>query len=107
MTFKELWSILRGRQTNFRWANASLTYYPKGDPAGLPRACTCHPDDNPPTPCPQMFALTECRKAAQQRPDEGHRKCAHCNDTGKVLCFSEQSWSHEERRCTHCAPQRS
>lgn len=28
------------------------------------RRCTCHPDDNPPRPCPQKFALTECRKAA-------------------------------------------
>jgi len=27
------------------------------------RPCTCHPDDNPPRPCPQKFALTECRKA--------------------------------------------
>jgi hypothetical protein len=28
------------------------------------RPCTCHPDDNPPRPCPQKFALEECRKAA-------------------------------------------
>ena len=27
--------------------------------------CTCHPDDNPPRPCPQKFALSECRKAAE------------------------------------------
>jgi hypothetical protein len=26
--------------------------------------CTCHPDDNPPRPCPRQFALTECRIAA-------------------------------------------
>lgn len=25
------------------------------------RPCTCHPDDNPPVPCPQKFALSECR----------------------------------------------
>jgi hypothetical protein len=24
--------------------------------------CTCHPDDHPPVPCPQKFALTDCRK---------------------------------------------
>jgi len=30
------------------------------------RACTCHPDDNPPKPCPQKFALSECRAVAQQ-----------------------------------------
>lgn len=29
----------------------------------LERACTCHPDDNPPVPCPRKFALTECRAA--------------------------------------------
>lgn len=29
-----------------------------------PRPCTCHPSDNPPRPCPQRFALDECRKAA-------------------------------------------
>lgn len=28
------------------------------------RTCTCHPDDNPPSPCPRKFALTECRVAA-------------------------------------------
>ena len=27
------------------------------------RTCTCHPDDNPPSPCPQKFALTHCRAA--------------------------------------------
>lgn len=25
--------------------------------------CTCHPDDNPPRPCPRKYALSECRKA--------------------------------------------
>lgn len=25
------------------------------------RPCTCHPDDNPPQPCAQKYALTECR----------------------------------------------
>lgn len=28
-----------------------------------PRTCTCHPDDNPPDPCPRKFALTDCRIA--------------------------------------------
>jgi len=28
------------------------------------RPCTCHPDDNPPVPCPKKYALDECRKAA-------------------------------------------
>lgn len=32
--------------------------------APAPRPCTCHPDDSPPVPCPQKFALSECRSAA-------------------------------------------
>ena len=27
------------------------------------RPCTCHPDDNPPQPCPQKYALSHCRRA--------------------------------------------
>ena len=27
------------------------------------RPCTCHPDDNPPVPCPQKYALSECKTA--------------------------------------------
>jgi hypothetical protein len=29
-----------------------------------PRPCTCHPDDNPPVPCAQKYALSECRAAS-------------------------------------------
>lgn len=28
-----------------------------------PRQCTCHPDDKPPVPCAQKYALTHCRAA--------------------------------------------
>jgi hypothetical protein len=28
------------------------------------RSCTCHPDDNPPQPCPERYAYSECVKAA-------------------------------------------
>lgn len=31
---------------------------------GTVRPCTCHPDDNPPVPCPRMYALHDCRRAA-------------------------------------------
>ena len=31
------------------------------------RTCTCHPDDNPPVPCPRKFALSDCRRAARLR----------------------------------------
>ncbi len=34
-----------------------------------PRPCTCHPDDNPPVPCAQKYALNECR-ATRSGPDE-------------------------------------
>lgn len=35
--------------------------------------CTCHPDDNPPRPCPKKYALSDCRSAAppQVEPAEG------------------------------------
>lgn len=31
------------------------------------RTCTCHPDDNPPRPCPRKYALHECRDAELAR----------------------------------------
>src|SRR5580698_5196997 len=31
------------------------------------RPCTCHPDDNPPVPCAQKYALTECRATTQNQ----------------------------------------
>jgi hypothetical protein len=34
------------------------------------RTCTCHPDDNPPVPCAQKFAYSECVAAQSARmPD--------------------------------------
>jgi hypothetical protein len=32
---------------------------------GIERPCTCHPDDNPPVPCAQKYALSECRAASE------------------------------------------
>ncbi len=40
-------------------ANASAL-----EAAAAPRPCTCHPDDNPPRPCPRKYALSDCRAAA-------------------------------------------
>lgn len=34
------------------------------DAAKSERACTCHPDDNPPQPCQKKYALAECRGAS-------------------------------------------
>lgn len=30
----------------------------------MKQPCTCHPDDNPPRPCPQRYAYSECVAAA-------------------------------------------
>lgn len=35
--------------------------------ANAPRSCTCHPDDNPPQPCPQKFTYSECVAAADPK----------------------------------------
>lgn len=32
--------------------------------AEMKQPCTCHPDDNPPRPCPQRYAYSECVAAA-------------------------------------------
>lgn len=45
------------------------------------RSCTCHPDDNPPSPCPRTFALTECREAELERLAELNRY----DSVGRVL----------------------
>ena len=34
--------------------------------SAAPAECTCHPDDNPPRPCPQKYALSDCRSAADR-----------------------------------------
>jgi hypothetical protein len=33
----------------------------------IERTCTCHSDDNPPTPCAKHYALTECKSADYDR----------------------------------------
>lgn len=30
-----------------------------------PSPCTCHPDDRPTGPCPQLYAASDCQKAAR------------------------------------------
>jgi hypothetical protein len=34
MNLRQLWSIIRGRRTNYRLFGISWTYYPDGDPLG-------------------------------------------------------------------------
>ena len=38
-----------------------------GTPLVDTRPCTCHPDDNPPRPCPRKYALADCKLAALER----------------------------------------
>ena len=33
----------------------------------MTKPCTCHPDDEPPVPCEQRYALTECRQSKAAR----------------------------------------
>lgn len=42
--------------------------YQPADQSEEAPACTCHPDDNPPVPCPQKYATRDCWAAAG-RPD--------------------------------------
>lgn len=38
------------------------------------RVCTCHPDDKPPQPCVQKYALKECRRVADKTSAEPVKK---------------------------------
>ena len=42
-----------------RSLKAVFSFAPKPEP---PRMCTCHPDDNPPNPCAEKYAYSECVK---------------------------------------------
>jgi hypothetical protein len=53
-----------GEATRAKWS-AMLAASPSPPPVSA--KCTCHPDDNPPRPCPQKFALSECRRAESIR----------------------------------------
>jgi len=46
-------------------AKAMIAQTPQAEPVSDPRPCTCHPDDNPPVPCAQQYALSECRAASE------------------------------------------
>lgn len=61
------------------------------------RTCTCHPDDNPPKPCPRKFALRECRAAAgltDMFPDGGTAG-AKVASHPQTACQAEQRGSAE------------
>lgn len=60
------------------------------------RPCTCHPDDNPPTPCAQKYAYSECANAASDAQQEPR---THTTQGGESLagialrqCGNESHW---------------
>lgn len=72
---------------------AAVEYLERAAPPAQPdsRTCTCHPDDNPPVPCPKKYALSECRVAQPAEPAEPVQLTeveifkAYTTATGKVL----------------------
>lgn len=60
------------------------------------RPCTCHPDDNPPVPCPQRYALSECRKAAQQEPPQQSAEPVALNiDDAECVMYAALEEAHK------------
>lgn len=56
--------------------------------------CTCHPDDNPPRPCPQKYAYSECVAAAADPRGLGQREAnptAACSQTQDYASTAEGS----------------
>ena len=53
----------------------------------MSRSCTCHPDDNPPVPCAQRYASSECR-AAKPATGNDHtimiHECPNCHGEGRM-----------------------
>ena len=51
------------------------------------RPCTCHPDDNPPRPCPKRYALNECKDFAER----GAAELVAClSDSLQAFGFTQQ-----------------
>lgn len=60
---------------------------PQPSEARDPRPCTCHPDDNPPVPCPRKYALSECRAAHEPPQTAARVECKTCYDVGSLAQF--------------------
>jgi hypothetical protein len=52
--------------------SAALASQPAVEGEAVACPCTCHPDDNPPRPCPQKYALSECWAAASGEVKRGN-----------------------------------
>jgi hypothetical protein len=57
-----------------------------------PKECTCHPDDNPPRPCPRKHAYSECVAATNVAP-VAWRRCHVSN--------RQRWWLCDEKRTPH------
>lgn len=65
------------------------------------RDCTCHPDDNPPRPCPQKFAYSECMKAAAE--DKARRvERELCLQAARSCAQFKCQMTDEIPRCPDC-----
>lgn len=53
------------------------------------RPCTCHPDDNPPQPCAQRYALTECKALAQPEAAQPGAWAVMCDGDIVKTCLTE------------------
>lgn len=59
---RDAWSVILGRTYAVRWPKA-------GELERALSGCTCHPDDRPPVPCAQKFALSACQAEVQTYMD--------------------------------------
>lgn len=55
----------------------------------MTRACTCHPDDNPPVPCAEKYAYSEC-VAAQRLKNMRNLIAERALKRGRKLTAREQ-----------------
>ena len=62
--------------------------FPKAEETLHHAPCTCHPDDNPPVPCPHMYALNECRKAAKAAREK--LICKTCGRNGWHMAWCKE-----------------
>lgn len=97
------------RSTQRRLAAMKGEPQPTFEPSEKP--CTCHPDDNPPRPCPRKYALSECRKAASELTE--HPALPAGDVLAHQLTFKyhgeilETWWQARggHDKCTVCAPE--
>ena len=60
-------TLLRGAPVIDPPWRSARDYFLRTTTSADARPCTCHPDDNPPVPCPRKYALTECAADIQDR----------------------------------------